>query len=1208
MNLIYKNACINCKKEIESERLLYGLPCKKCLPLDLNEAVKIVKPGSKNAYKRIYKLLKQYGTLNHFRRIYKLEEKVKKFVSFFKKIVGSKPWNAQILWIKKALQAKSFAILAPTGTGKTTFLIVYAIFKAMKGSKIYFVLPTSLLAYQVQQKTLSFIEKANLQNRVKVVAYHTLLKQKEKEEQLNKILSNDFNILITTNMFLSKKFDVIKDKKFDLIIVDDVDSFLKASKNVDKVLQLLGFSSKAIEIALQNVDLKRQLIFEKSEEIINKIKENEKILNEEKKGYKGCLIVSGASARARKKRVLLFRELLNFEIGTRIEGLRNVEDIIKKSENLEKDLIELVKICGRGGLVFVPMDKGSETVTYLEKILNENGIKAKAYDKPKASIINDFVSGNIDVLIGIASYRSPLARGIDLPETIRYAIFFGVPKFRIKISLEEFRPGKLIMLLLSLREYFEDKDKIDVLINRLKKIAGLTEEQSKKIIEAIQQNKELEGYLEYARKIFKDVYDLLTNALKNKEFLEKIKLSKKLEFNEGKFEFVIADVQAYIQASGRTSRLYAGGISKGLSIILLDSEKALNGLLDKIRFFIEDFKIKEFDLNYIKKVLIEVDRDREKIKNIREGKSEVKGKELMKIALMIVESPTKAKTIARFFGIPARSEFNGLNVYECSTGKHMLLITYSVGHVYDLVTQEGYHGILVSDKFVPIFGTIKRCPKCLEQFTDDFENCPFDNTKLEDKIKILEALREIGYLVDEIYVATDPDREGEKIAFDLYLFLKPLNKKIKRLEFHEVTIKAILNALENPREINLNLVNAQLARRIEDRLIGFELSQKLQKEFQNKNLSAGRVQSPVLGWIIKRLEEYRKNVKDFLRVRFDGNSVVFELEKLKAEEKEKLFESILSSQIEVEKIEEKEEIVNPPPPYSTDSILKDASLKLNFSANYSMQLLQDLFESGLITYHRTDSVRVSSFGINIAKEYIKEKFGEQYFVGRSWSISEGAHECIRPTKSIDRERLVELLRLGLLQVPIRLTKDHLRIYDLIFSRFIASQMKPIKVKKTVFKIKLANLEKEEEFITQITEDGFNLILKIFVSNLKPGKYSIKEFDPEKDFFRATKAPLFKQGDVIELMKEKGIGRPSTYSTIIQKLFERKYVIEKNEKIIPTKRGIAIFNYLNEKFKEFISEERTRELENKLDLIEEGKLNVEEAIKEIYQDAIKIKER
>jgi reverse gyrase len=1192
---IYKTSCINCNRDIDSERLYLGLPCKNCLP-DFDD--KILR--KRELFDIIFKLLKKNKTLKNFEKYYNIIFETKKFKKFFKKIVGS-PWSAQLMWFKRAIQGKSFAILAPTGTGKTTFLIALSLYI---NGRAYFILPTSLLANQVYQKFLEFSQKINSKKRI--VCYNSLMKKKEREEALEKIIKREFDVLITTVMFISKKFDLIKDLVFDLIIVDDVDSFLKASKNVDKVLSLLGFSQNAIQKALENVELRRKLIFEQNEEILKKIEENEKEIEKEKRNAK-TLIVSGASARARTKRVMLFKELLDFTIGTKIEGMRNIEDLYEITENIEEKVCEYVKIFGKGGLIFVPMDKGAEYAEFLEKYLNEKGIKAKAYIKPKISIVNEFIEGKIDVLIGVASYRSPLARGIDLPEIIRYAIFAGVPKFKIKIDLKEFRPMKLVMLLSYLREYFEKDvlDEVDVLISKLRKML-ITEEQSQKIVDAIERNEKLEGFLGFCQEIFKRVLELLRSQLSKKEVLEKIKQSKKLVFSEEEFYFIIPDVQAYIQASGRTSRLFAGGISKGLSLILIDEIKAFNGLIDKIRWFI-DVEFKDVKKVNLQKILKKIDEDREKIRMIKEGKYKTKTKKLIKTALMIVESPTKAKTIARFFGIPARRDIGGMSVYECSTGKYLLLITASMGHVFDLVTKEGYHGVLVNEKINPIYSTIKKCPKCNEQFSDEIEECPYDGEKLLDKKDILDKLREIALEVDEILIATDPDTEGEKIAYDLALYLKPVNRNIKRLEFHEITLKSILEALKKPRDINENLVKAQIVRRIEDRLFGFELSQKVQSFFKRKTLSAGRVQTPVLGWIINRVNESRKSVKTFIRVKANNLNIIFESEAIRNEEKNKLLEEISKNPyLHIKKIEEREETLNPLPPYTTDSLLRDASIILGFDVKKTMRIAQELFEAGLITYHRTSSTTVSYVGIALAKDYIKENFGEMFFVGRNWK-EEGAHECIRPTKAIDSERLLELIKLGLIELPIKITKDHLSLYNLIFKRFIASQMKSIKVIRTKFEFTLNGLKKEQEFITKILDEGFNKIFPIKVYQITEGNYMIERFDPEKDLITKPSIPLFTEGDVVALMKERKIGRPSTYATIISTLLERKYVIKvKNEKLVNSTLGKKVYEFLRERFEKYITEEVTRKLEEIMDKVERGEINYQEVLKEIYKESVEIK--
>lgn len=1704
---IFKKSCPNCKGDISSVRLRFGLPCFDCIQKPLSELIKEVRPNSVSAPIRIYNILKHNGKLKKYSSYVKLLKEVNKFRLLFKRTTGSDLWNAQIAWAKRALSGKSFAILAPTGMGKTVFSIFLSIYFAQKNKKTYFILPTSLLAKQVSEKILNYLEKIDLG--IKVAYYHSMLKKREKEEQMNNIKDFNFDILITTSMFLSRKFDLIKNYRFDLIIVDDVDSFLKTSKNVDKVLLLLGFPQNIIEKAFELIDLRQELLRNSrfktltDSEVAEKQKQIETLENEIqdflKKRRNGVLIVSGASTRAKVKRVMLFRELLGFEIGSKIEGIRNVEDIYyKPKRQIEEEVYEWLVKFGGGGLVFVPMDKGTEYVMFLEKYLQERGLKAKAYTSSRHKTLDEFVEGKIDYLIGIASYRSPLARGLDLPERIRYAVFAGVPKFKIHVNISEFKPSRLIMLLVYIRDFFdkEERDKIDSFIAKLKKVSGLTEENRKKVIEAIQKNEKLDGFLGYCQNLFIQVSEFLKSALSRKEIVEKIKSSKKLSFGEelNELYFIIPDVSGYIQASGRTSRMYAGGVAKGASLVIIDDDKAFNGLVDKLRWFLEDVKFKSVENINLEKLLRQIDEDREKIKSLKEGKIVKKGrKEIAKLALMIVESPNKARTIARFFGKPGVREINGVRFYETSTGKYLLIITASMGHVFDLVTKEGYHGVLTkNDKFIPIYGSIKRCPKCFEQYTDEIEYCPNDGEKLQDKRNILDAIREVAKEVDEILIATDADAEGEKIGWDIAMYLRPFNRKIKRLEFHEITKRAILHALDNPRKIDENLVKAQIVRRIEDRWIGFELSQKVQRKFNRKSLSAGRVQTPVLGWVVERTLNLKKSIVNFFEVELEnGIKIVFE--KKDIDDVGKFKEKIKNSKLIVKKVEEKEEEINPLPPYTTDSMLRDASSILKLSAPETMALAQNLFEAGLCvtpdtivslsdgsltsiknvirrkernvlginglkikktevkkfweiewdgkiktirlsngheikstpdhglfvmrngkigwvsaknikpgdyvafvynsghkgrknytllellielgifdvmvgfdksyfdlrilpmikeritkktkykyirnrvvplkklvewkidindyephvkflyrqrasskkipnfkldekfwylfglvlgrgsitgskvfisqtplkqarniikealpfihvfetssqvgfsnsiltemfrrlgarsgelnpiiftlaenmvnsfisgyfdsdgcfsllhdgnvvsfrvcisskrldilrkisiylyhigilnylrkdkrnniwnlvisdrslskfrrkiyphlrmkkelfgdsysvyrklrktnesdllpivevlknlkfpkstksritieegidvrdwirkndsiprnrihkilryikdeyirkylislveanltwirvlrvdeehysgklydfttltenflangmlshncTYHRTDSTRVSNVGINIAKEYITENLSKDLFRPRSWSISEGAHECIRPTKPFDTSRLIELIKLGILQLPIRLTKNHFRLYDLIFKRFIASQMKPARVIKTKYRFVIDELEKEEEHISKILDAGFSQFVRLDTFDIEEGGYRIRNVR----HWKAPKLPLYTQADLISLMKERKIGRPSTYAKIISTLFERRYIKQNSKgRISFTKLGFVVYRYLSEKFGDFISEEVTRNLQNTMDEIEKGKKDYQEVIRSLYRDIQKIK--
>ncbi|MEO0169832.1 MAG: DNA topoisomerase, partial [candidate division WOR-3 bacterium] len=287
-----------------------------------------------------------------------------------------------------------------------------------------------------------------------------------------------------------------------------------------------------------------------------------------------------------------------------------------------------------------------------------------------------------------------------------------------------------------------------------------------------------------------------------------------------------------------------------------------------------------------------------------------------------------------------------------------------------------------------------------------------------------------------------------------------------------------------------------------------------------------------------------------------------------------------------------EEEKSPPPPYTTDTILQDASLKLKLSAQKTMQVLQDLFENGVITYHRTDSTRVSDVGkYSVAKVYIEKVFGEDMFYPRSWGEG-GAHECIRPTRPITPDELRLMLNIGSIQLED--PKNALRVYSLIFNRFIASQMKPAKVKMADLIITFNGFAHVEEIVKEIVEDGYNLVLKN-ITAIK-GDITIKGVK----FSKVSKALPYTQGTLIQEMKKRGLGRPSTYAQIVQTLLERGYVIERRGYLFPTKLGISVYRFLKSRFDEYVSEDFTRKLEKEMDEIEEGKKEYMDTLRELYK--------
>jgi len=686
----------------------------------------------------------------------------------------------------------------------------------------------------------------------------------------------------------------------------------------------------------------------------------------------------------------------------------------------------------------------------------------------------------------------------------------------------------------------------------------------------------------------------------------------------GKLYLLLPDAPTYLQASGRTSRMYAGGLSKGLSVVVAGDERLLEALMKQVAWYSDDVswvKLEELDLS---KVLAEIDRDRELIRELARGGARRETADLVKTALVVVESPTKARTIASFFGRPSRRNVGGLPVYEVSTGNLILLIAASKGHVLDLITggseparaRRMLWGVIVEDgsAFIPVYATIKRCLNCGEQFTESKNGaCPYcGSTNIADQAAVINALKRAASEVDLVLLATDPDTEGEKIAWDLYVLLKPYTGTVRRIEFHEVTRRAFEEALRNQRDVDVRRVEAQLVRRVEDRWIGFSLSMKLWERFGKRWLSAGRVQTPVLGWVIDRYNEVKKSVKTIFSVKLEnGWQLTFESD-VAGREAVEVAKKLAESRVTIERVGSEEVKLPPPPPYTTDALLREAAANLRLSVSEVMRLAQDLFELGLITYHRTDSVHVSATGIGIAKAYLTERAMQQLFVGRSWAPP-GTHECIRPTRPYDAETLRALVNQGVLQLVRQLTPHHYRLYDMIFRRFVASQMREAVVKVERFKacasVNSLELSREITIYSEIVEQGFAAVYRPFNPvKLEPGTYKVVGVTRS----RRPTLRLYTQADLIALMKENGIGRPSTYAKIVSTLFERKYVIEtKRRTIAPTKLGREVYAYLSDKFGNMISVERTRKVEEEMDKVERGERNYIDVLREFYREVVSI---
>ncbi len=1180
MKAWFESLCPNCGKRISDERLLAQTLCEVCLP----------KPVSSR--EKIYRELKSKNNIKNLKEYFFLYEKFNEFSHFFKKIVTQEMWSLQKVWAKRMLSGKSFSMLAPTGVGKTTFGCVVALYFACNRKKSYLIFPTGLLVEQAHEKLSKYSEK--LEKKPKIVYYHSGLKSRERKKTIEKIEKGEFDILITTERFLIKHFEALKKHKFDFVFVDDVDSFLKSPKNIDKILLALGFDEKLIDKALELTQLiqeaKNLAKFGKVEAgIKNKITLLKEDISKLLPEHKPILLVSGATPKIRKgKRLMLFQQLLGFQLGSKPEFLRNVDDFYLRAENIKEKVFELLSNCGSGCLIFIPMDKGKGFGRELNEFLRERGVKSELYEKMDVELIEKFRNGEYDCLIGMASFRSPIARGIDIPERVRYAIFAGVPKFKIKLSWKEYNPSKLLTILKNVQEFLEEDSKEEALkiIQNLRKIIPLRKEIIEKVKSSIETGEKLSGYENYVKNVIIQVQKFIREIL-TPQVIERIKSSPDIiiEFENGEMFITVSDHSAYLQASGRTSRLYAAGLSKGASFLIIDNEKSFNDLKRKTKVY--EIEFKEFDEEKVKETFAEIDKDRKLIIDISQGKITPKIKSFIKSALLVVESPTKAKTIARFFGRPAVRYINSIPIYEVTCGEYILNILATMGHCFDLVVSKGYHGIEVDEKGIyPIYDYIKKCSSCGEQFTE-YNSCPkCGSEEILSKEEIISALREVAQECDVIFLASDPDSEGEKIAWDIACSLKFFNNSIYRLEFHEITRKAILNAIQNMRKLNENLVNAQIVRRIEDRWIGFVLSQKLWNVFKNRKLSAGRVQTPVLGWIVSRTKESKKKIPKTALILENGFRI----------ETESDYRKVKSVYI---RTSEEEQFLTPSPPFTTDTLLKEAS-KFGFGVSEVMQIAQDLFECGLITYHRTDSTTVSTTGINLAKEYIEKRYPGMFYP-RAWK-KEGAHECIRPTKPWDRKDLRDGIAQGIIKLQKSLTRRHFLIYELIFRRFIASQMKDVLVEKQILKIKFDSLEKIVEQITGIKEHGFDIMTPLRTKpHIHSGMYEVK-----KSYLKfVPKAYPYTQGEIIAEMKEKSIGRPSTYAKIVTVLFTRNYVFERNGRIFSSKLGEKVYSFLSKYYNKYVSEELTRRLEKEMDAIESGEKDYQEVLKNVYEEVTEI---
>lgn len=1221
--IVYLNTCPNCKREISSLKLFKGSACSRCVTDNVQF----------NSLLELLKYLDTKGRLNELKSYYNELIEAKRVEDLFIKILGSPPIGPQKSWILRAVRGESFVIIAPPGLGKTTFGIIMSLYFTQQNKKTLMLFPTKTLVTQAVGKIQEMSK--NLDFMPKLAYYYSGLTTSEKQE-LNKILSTeDFDIFLTTSRYLIENFEEVSSHNYRYVFVDDIDSVLKSGKSSSTILKLAGFSEDDITMV---------------KELLRKSKEDTTIFDEIKKirekRLKDRIIVFSSATITKSNPV--FSSLMGFRPGSASIYLRNIIDSYIMLDETRNDLIELInKIVsklGSGGLIFVPIDKGTQYAEELAK--NITSIRAEAISSASVRKLEEFEKGEIDALVGVATHYGILVRGIDVPWRIKYAIFVGIPKFRFKIG-EAMHPIAMLRMLTLISLVTKDENIIKIYRIVKNYLRRLSPTALALLAKNVKEGNISDKYLQQA-------YEIVNKYLKNEEILRKISEIGEISINGDYIS--TPDYLTYIQASGRTSRIYGGELTTGLSILLVDDKKLFELLNRKLLFVLDSINWVPFNINTNKigdsdldSILSKINKERQKIEKVKkEGFLASAALSNIKTTLFIVESPNKARTISNFFSKPTIRNYGNLIIYETVIGDRLLMVTASEGHVYDLTTRNiGIHGIeVVRDhdiKFIPYYNTIKRCDKG-HQFTEYGENniCPIcGSTKIKDKEDILDSLKKLAVEVDEILIGTDPDVEGEKIAWDLYLSLRPFNPNIRRAEFHEVTRKAIMEAINNPRQFSFELLQSQIVRRIEDRWIGFSLSAKLQTDFwkqyceqigkekcekENRNLSAGRVQTPVLGWVVDRYNKYKNTKRLVYIVKFLNNVSVL-IPKQEGINKNSKIKIVLDNITKVS------ETFGPLPPYTTDTLLYDASELYGISASETMRVAQDLFEMGLITYHRTDSTRISTAGISIAEMYLKQILGDDYksiFKPRTWGEG-GAHEAIRPTKPLDEKQLRTLIEEGDLELPKRLTLNHFRIYSLVFSRFISSQIVPMQLEKLILEIRALSDEKELKIETSEVDLLMNISLP---NNIKPENLSLYYpkiyFASRESTYSATinkvlecidkgkkcefegiisgsftksDYSLYTQGELIAEMKNKKIGRPSTYATIVSTLLKRKYVIEskKVKRLVPSKLGINVYEFLNNNYFKFVSEDRTRELLEHMDRIEEGSEDYRQVLKQLYDE-------
>ena len=539
--------------------------------------------------------------------------------------------------------------------------------------------------------------------------------------------------------------------------------------------------------------------------------------------------------------------------------------------------------------------------------------------------------------------------------------------------------------------------------------------------------------------------------------------------------------------------------------------------------------------------------------------------------LVIVESPSKAKTIKKYLG----SDFE---------------VIASQGHIIDLPSSK--LAVDVDNNFEPEYKTMK------------------------GKAKIVKEIKDKSKGKNKVYLATDPDREGEAIAWHLKNVLGIDDNDNCRITFNEITKSAVKKAVESPRKVDYNLVDAQQARRVLDRIVGYKLSPLLWKKIK-RGLSAGRVQSVAVKIIMDREKEIRAFVPEeywLLNAKLskDNNHIIAKfygdtkgkIELTNEKQVNEIIDVIDKKAYKIIDIKKSERRKNPPPPFTTSSMQQEASRKLGFSVKKTMMVAQRLYENGFITYMRTDSTRLSDDAKKIAKEYIVENYGKSYYLDRVFKTKESAqdaHEAIRPSK-LDAS-------------TSSFDADEQKLYNLIVNRFLASQMSvavydttkvTIQVENYIFTV-TGSVIKFEGFMklyiegkddNKLTDDEENMLPEFSVGDVLKQEDLISEQKFTEPPYRYTEASL------VKTMEEKGIGRPSTYAPTISTIIDRMYIEKDKKFLVPTSLGEIVNDMLEEYFKDIVDITFTANMENKLDMIAEAKENYSKMLHEFYNPFIK----